>query len=244
MSNILDVDGLDKLIDEFMADSRKEKGRQFEEMAKKTLDPLLYAVELALDGGDSWVESQAKYSLRKAREMRIGTLKEDLFGLLPDWEVMPREDALPDLVCENKKIIVELKSRSNTVKGENKPAVYDKLLGNITGQYRGYTALYGFYLNDSRKSLGSPQPFAPSDNRTQQRRNDDQRIRQVDGKVLWAIAADPNQGVYPPYSIPEAMIQVYSEVIDAIERHGDRAFSSGAKDELISLTARNFSKDT
>lgn len=240
---ILDEQGLDQLIAKFMADSKEEEERVIAKLKGVTLDPMLFALEMARDGSDNWLDGQLKYSLRKSREMRIGDLKEDLFGLLPDWQVMPREEGKPDLVCDSKKILVELKSRADTVKGENLKDVYDKLLRNVTGQWRGYTALFGYYLNKSRKSMPAPERFTPPDNSTGQKRPSDSRILVVDGLLLWSIASDPAQGVEPPYSNPHALYDVYGEVVDAMERHSSKKFEPSSKEELLLLVKKNFNKN-
>ena len=239
---ILDEQGLDELIQKFMQESQAEEDRVRDAIEGKTLDPLVFALEMAREGGQNWIDGQMRYSLRKSREMRLGDLKENLFGLLPDWEVMDREESKPDLVCHDKKILVELKSRIDTVKGENLKDVYDKLLRNVTGQWRGYTGLFGFYLNKNRKAMPGPTRFTPPDNATGQKRPSDERVLQVDGLVLWAIAADPVQGLYPPYTKPNALYQVYEEVIEAIEKHGLRQIPLHAKEDLLLLIQKNFNK--
>ena len=239
---ILNEQGLDELIQKFMGDSKAEEDRVRDAISTKTLDPMLFALEMAREGGDNWIDGQMRYALRKSREMSLGDLKENLFGLLPDWEVMEREESKPDLVCENKRIIVELKSRSDTVKGENLKDIYDKLLRNVTGQWRGYTGIFGFYLNKTRKSMAAPLRFTPPDNATGQQRPSDERVLQTDGVLLWAIAADPAQGIQPPYAKPNALYQVYEEVIDAMEKHGLKQIPVHAKEELLLLIKKNFNK--
>lgn len=241
-AKILDEQGLDALIQKFMQESQAEEDRVRDAIEGKTLDPMVFALEMAREGGENWIDGQMRYSLRKSREMRLGDLKENLFGLLPDWEVMEREESKPDLVCHSKQIVVELKSRIDTVKGENLKDVYDKLLRNVTGQWRGYTGLFGFYLNNKRKALAGPMRFTPPDNATGQKRPSDERILQVDGLALWAIAADPTQGLYPPYTKPNALYQVYEEVIEAIEKHGLRQIPLHAKADLLFLIQKNFDK--
>lgn len=240
---ILNEAGLDALIKQFMDESPAEEDRVRDAIRLKTLDPLVFALEMAREGGQNWVDGQLSYALRKSREMRLGTLKEDLFGLLPDWDVMEREEGKPDLVCEGKKVIVELKSRIDTVKGENLKDIYDKLLRNVTGQWRGFTGVFGFYLNKSRRVMTGPTRFTPPDNATGQRRTSDERVLQADGVVLWAVAADPQQGLFPPYSNPGALFQVYGEVIDAINKHGLRQIPLHAKDDLLMLIQRNFNRN-
>jgi hypothetical protein len=237
---IFDEDGLNTLIKKFMSDSKDEEDRVRDAIKSKTLDPLIFALEMVREGGENFIDGQMRYSLRKSREMRLGTLKEDLFGLLPDWVVMEREESKPDLVCENKKILVELKSRQDTVKGENLKEVYDKLLRNVTGQWRGYTGFFGYYLNKNRVSMSAPKPFVPPDNATGQRRPSDVRVLRADGMVLWAIATDPSQSLQPPYAKPNALYQVYDEVIEAMQEHGLKQPPENMTADLAMLVKKNF----
>jgi hypothetical protein len=90
--------------------------------------------------------------------------------------------------------------------------------------------------------MAGPMRFTPPDNATGQKRPSDERILQVDGLALWAIAADPDQGIYPPYTQPNALYKVYEEVIDAIEKHGLRQIPVQAKQDLLLLIQKNFNK--
>lgn len=240
--NILNEQKLDVLIAEFMRKVGDKENRIGKELAKKTLDPILYAVEFARAGGDSWVESETSYKIRKSREMEIGNLREELFGLLPGWQVMKREEGKPDLVCEDKKLIVELKSRSDTVKGEDQKSIYDKMLKNVTGSYRGYTALYAYWVDKTRKRMDKPERFTPPDNQTGQHRPSDARILKVDGPLLWSIAADPNQEVNPPYSQPDAIFDVYRQLFESINKYAKEPLTTLTVSDLMALAKRNFDK--
>lgn len=238
----LDEHKLDVLVQEFMRKVAEKESTVSKELRTKTLDPILYAVEFARAGGDSWEEAETSYKIRKQREMEIGNLREHLFGLLPGWRVLKRESGNPDLVCEEKRIIVELKSRSDTVKGEDQKSIYDKMLKNVTGSYRGYTALYAYWVDKSRKRMDRPERFAPPDNQTGQHRPLDDRLLKVDGPLLWAIAVDPNQEIKPPYSRPNAIFDVYAQLFDAINKYAKEPMSTLTISDLMALAHRNFDK--
>lgn len=245
MSNenyLLNEQKLDVLIKDFMLKVADKENSVSKVLEKKTLDPILYAVEFARAGGNSWVESETSYKIRKQREMQIGDLREQLFGLLPGWQVLKREEGKPDLVCESKKLIVELKSRVDTVKGEDQKSIYDKMLKNVTGGYRGYTALYAYWVDKTRKRMERPERFTPPDNSTGQHRPSDERILKVDGPMLWAIAVDPDQGLQPPYSQPDAIFSVYHQLFEAINKYAKEPISDVTMRDLMALAKRNFDK--
>lgn len=231
---------LDALIEKFMASFADKDKAVRKKLEKKTLDPFIFALEFSETGKHSWQESAMIQGLRKARESAIGDLHEDLFGLLPGWVVMPRQHAEPDLVCEGKKIIVEMKSRQDTVKGSSQKDVYDDLLSNVNGRYRGYQGLYCYWLNKTQKALDAPLPFTPPDNTTKQNRPVDSRLMQVDGRLMWAIATRPATGIEGPYDNLDTIFEVYKQVFQTIERFSKVGLTDEAQATLETLSRKNF----
>jgi hypothetical protein len=240
MTPILDQIRLNLLVEQFISQARLDKAKVAKAITKKTLDPFIFAIEFGENGTHSWEQSAATQALRKARESRIGDLHEDLFGLVPGWEVMPRRNAEPDLICHERKLIVELKSRQDTVKGSNLKDVYDDLLNNVNGRYRGYTGIFAYWLNKSRKHMEKPIAFTPPDNKTRQSRPSDARIIQMDGRLLWAIASTPKQNLEGPYERPNAIFEVYEQVFQTIDRLSDMGISDDAMTALKNLALQNF----
>lgn len=240
MTPIFEQKALDALLQQFMDRAKEDEAKVTKAISKKTLDPFIFALEFAESGTHSWQQSAATQALRKARESRIGDLHEDLFGLLPGWEVMPRKNAEPDLVCHDRKLIVELKSRQDTVKGSNLKDVYDDLLNNVNGRYRGYTGIFAFLLNKTRKHMEKPSAFTPPDNKTRQSRPSDARIIQMDGRLLWAIASTPNQSLEGPYERPNAIFEVYEQVFETIDGFSAMGISDEALTALKGLALQNF----
>jgi hypothetical protein len=236
----LDQERLEALIRQFMEDLAREEELVSQKLDKKTLDPFIFALEFSAEGSSSWRTSAVAQSLRKARESKIGDLHEQLFGLVPGWEVRPRQNAEPDLVNNAKSIIVEMKSRQDTVKGSSQKDVYDDLLANVNGKYRGYQGIYCYWLNKSRRSLTRPTFFCPPDNKTRQNRPQDSRIVQVDGRLLWAIATRSTAGIFEPYDNLDTIFSVYEQVFECIDKFGKLGLSDEAFVALRQLAKQNF----
>jgi hypothetical protein len=232
---------LDVAISDFLSTFTNEQAEALKKIDAKSLDPIIFALDFSKQGGTfNWRDAALNQAIRKTREGRIGKLHQTLIGLMPDWTVLPQANADPDLVCARKQLIVELKSRSDTVKGSDQVGIYDNLLTSINGAYRQHTALFGFILNKSLKSFTKPLDFTPSDNSTHQTRQVHSNIKQVDGKVLWAIACDPRQGINPPYSRPNAIFDVYRELFESIYRVSGSSVNQTVINNLNSLAVRNF----
>jgi hypothetical protein len=222
---------------EYFEDSEDDANKK---IAKKTLDPIIFSLDY-VDQGQlfDWRSSALQQALRKRRENRIGKLHQELFGLVPGWRVLPQKNADPDLVNDERKIIIELKSREDTVKKSDLPSVYDNLLASVNGAYRGYTAIYGFILNEKRESKQELKPFTPSDHKTRQKRPSDKRILQADGRTLWAMALDEKKSLHGPYTRPDVVLNVYQQVFETLQKISNREDSEIVQ-TLVELSRQNF----
>lgn len=238
---IFNKDKLRTCIDEFMGTFENEDSDAEGKISRKSLDPIIFSLDYYKHGESfDWKASAIAQATRKTRETRIGDLHMNLVGLMPDWEKLPTGRGRPDIVNKDKKLLSEMKSRSDTVKGSDQIVIYDSLMHNITGLYEGYIGLYSFILNKSPKEFTTHFDFTPSDSKTGQSRIADPRIRAVDGRILWAIVSDPKQGIDPPYSNINAISQVYDEVIEAILTFKGRPASKIVTGDLAALTKLNF----
>ena len=233
---------LDLLIEEFVSKFDDEEDQALKKLKKKTLDPLIFSLDYKKRGEDfRWEEAATYQAIRKARENRIGDLHEQLFDLLPDWKRMPHGGSLPDLVCDSKKFIVELKSREDTPKASDKPVIYDSLKANLDlKQYEGYTAVFGHILNSSKKAMVSPELFTPSDAKTKSRRPANNKILRMDGRLLWSLATSKSKTPISPYENPNAIISVYGEVLDSIFRVNGGTADPDMMSTLLGLQKANF----
>ena len=239
---IFNKKALDSLIVDFVTKFEDEEAQALIKLKKKTLDPLIFSLDYKKRGnGFRWEDAATYQAIRKARENRIGDLHEQLFDLLPDWTRMPHGGSLPDLVCDSKKLIVELKSREDTPKASDKPVIYDSLEANLKlKEYRGYTALFGHILNRSKKSMLGPEHFTPSDSKTKSRRPANDKILRMDGRLLWSLATSKAKNLVPPYENPDAIVSVYSEVLDSIFRVNGGTADPDLMTTLLGLQKSNF----
>lgn len=240
MSTPLDPKKLEQLLREFLdyfADSNEDAHEKIE---KKTLDPIIFSLDYIEQGNVfDWKSSALHQAQRKRRENRIGQLHQQLLGLVPGWVVLEQKNADPDLVNQERKIIVELKSREDTVKKSDLPGVYDNLLASVNGAYRGYRAIYAFILNEKRGAKNGAKPFTPSDHKTKQKRPADARILSTDGRTLWAFALDPHAEVSGPYANPDVIVDVYQQVFETLQRISKRG-DLRIVQPLLDLTRRNY----
>jgi hypothetical protein len=239
---IFDKKALDSLITDFVSKFEDEEAQALRKLKKKTLDPLIFSLDYKKRGDDfRWEDAATYQAIRKARENRIGDLHEQLFELLPDWKRLPHGSSQPDLVCESKKILVELKSREDTPKASDKPIIYDSLEANLAlEKYKGYTAVFGHILNMTKKSMPAPEPFTPSDAKTKSRRPANSRILRMDGRLLWSLATSKSNNPAPPFENPGAILQVYSEVLDSIFRVNGGTADPDLMATLLGLQKSNF----
>lgn len=236
----LDQRRLEELLTEFLEYFRDSENDARDKIEKKTLDPIIISLDYVDKGsGFDWRSSAIQQALRKRRENRIGKLHQDLLGLVPGWRVLPQRNADPDLVNDERKIIVELKSREDTVKKSDLPGVYDNLLASVNGAYRDHTAIYAFVLNERRESKSRLVPFTPSDHKTKQRRQADSRVLQADGRILWAMALDYRGSLEGPYAKEDVIFDVYEQVFQTLLKIGKQE-SGAIVQSLLDVSRRNF----
>ena len=211
---IFNKKALDSLIVDFVTKFEDEEAQALIKLKKKTLDPLIFSLDYKKRGnGFRWEDAATYQAIRKARENRIGDLHEQLFDLLPDW----------------------------TPKASDKPVIYDSLEANLKlKEYRGYTALFGHILNRSKKSMLGPEHFTPSDSKTKSRRPANDKILRMDGRLLWSLATSKAKNLVPPYENPDAIVSVYSEVLDSIFRVNGGTADPDLMTTLLGLQKSNF----
>lgn len=251
---------LDQIVNNFMSKFQNEYIEAVAKIEKKTHDPILFAIDFSFVGKQfDWKSVAIQQAVKQKRTEAIGHLHEDLINLMPGWTKLKQSGGAPDLVCKDKKIIVECKARSDTTKGDSLASIYDNLRRNIEEtKYSGFTALYAHILNKNKGSFSKPKLFTPSDNKQKhidltldsggrpykKRRKENSQILEVDGSVLWSIVIDPNQGINPPYSRPDAIIKVYEEVIRSILKFNKKGADPAALKVLKAIAIQNFQTPT
>lgn len=255
-TRIFDESALESAIDTFMSKFLDETKEAMTKVEKKTHDPILFAIDYNFIGESfNWKNAAYTQAVKQKRTNSIGDLHEILIDLMPGWTRLKHGGGMPDLVCQDKKIIVELKARADTPKASDLVVIYDNLKRNTNNfKYKGYTGLYAHILNTSKKQFSGPVYFTPSDAKQKaldltldskkkpynRRRHENPRILEVDGAVLWSIVADQSQGIQPPYKQPHVIQKVYEEVFTAMLKYQNRNINSSSLNTLKQLALDNF----
>ena len=137
-----------------------------------------------------WVEGEKKRQMQKTLQNQIGELHQKILGTLDGVDDLG-VGSIVDIHCKDKQLIAEIKNKHNTTKGNHKIAIYDDLAKFLRDDSNIQTAYYVEILPKNGKTYNKP--FTPSDNRSKQRRDENPKIRQIDGKSFYTLLTDnPN----------------------------------------------------
>lgn len=174
------------------------------DLYRNTLDCFSAAIDSVAQGIslDDWMKQEKERQVQKTKQNAIGSLHEEIIGSIPGVERLEVGNLI-DIVCDSKKIVAEIKNKYNTTKGNHKIAIYDDLKQAIA-QRPDYTGYYVEILPKGKKVYDKP--FTPSDNRTQQNRDENHAIRQIDGRSFYALLT----------GVPDAIDELYKELPDIV----------------------------
>jgi len=208
----------------------------------KVIDPLNVLLDLKNLGEDSdWEERLAVDQLYRMRSMKLGDFHQKLLSLHPDWEELPRSKGNPDLVNHKRKLIIELKARRNTVKASDLYQTYDNLLDWTNRGYDGYRAAFTYILPEKRTHLDEPIHFTPSVAKTKTKKAADDRVLEIDGRILWAITVSPRPGIpKSPYENPNAIFEVYEQVTEAVASMSQGLLTKAASKTILKIARDSF----
>jgi len=197
--------------------ARDEISNDFMSTGAVAIDPFAAIVSAGLTGNwDAWKKSEIDRQVGKSISNQIGYFHQELLGSVPGWESLPKGAQMPDLICSQRKLFVELKNKFNTVKGSDKIGVYNALVLNEKERYPGWTGAYVYIVENSALSPQvQPVLFTPSDARAKQRAKGKANIVQLTGRLIWAIALDDRPGLPPPpYPRIDAIDQITRMTLD------------------------------
>lgn len=179
---------------------RKEK-----QFFKNSIDPFSAMFDVMWQNItlDEWFKQEKSRQNQKTLQNALGDFHQRILGSFDGWKDMGRGNVF-DLKNKSKKIIAEVKNKHNTTKGNHKVAIYDDLKTQLIKKYKGYIAYYVEVIPKNKKIYDKP--FTPSDNRTHKQRLKNERIRQIDGKSFYEIAAGDKEALRKIYEVlPEVI---------------------------------------
>ncbi len=156
---------------------------------KNVIDPFSAMFEIAGFEFDhnTWLASETARQAQKTLNTHIGSFHQTILGQCKGWENLGVGNVI-DLVCEDKKIIAEIKNKHNTVtKGQLAGLYYslNDLVSRKTSIYKGYTAYYVTIIPKTGKRFDKE--FTPSDKERGEKCEASSSIREIDGASFYSI---------------------------------------------------------
>ncbi|WP_274585269.1 Eco47II family restriction endonuclease [Neisseria leonii] len=191
------------------------------ELRRNTLDVFSASLESVLKNisFDEWIEQEKKRQVQKTLQNKIGELHQQILGTLDGIEDLG-VGGVVDIRSSSLGIIAEIKNKYNTTKGNHKIAVYDDLLKMLQQDSAIRQAYYVEIL--PRNSRSYNKPFTPSDNRTRQRRPENQAIRLIDGQSFYTLVTGNTNALRELYRLlPELSVEILREEFSVIRDTGN-----------------------
>jgi len=104
----------------------------YDEFVKNKIDPFKMMFDLHIQGLtiEEWVEIESNRQIERAVSNAIGYFHEALISKISNFEILKAEDRRKykvDLIDKHNHFYVEVKNKHNTVKGEDRKSIFEKL---------------------------------------------------------------------------------------------------------------------
>lgn len=155
---------------------------------------------------EEWVNSERKRQAQKSLQNALGNFHQQVLSHAAGW-VIPEENFI-DLVCSQRKLVVEIKNKHNTVKKSDLKNVYDELQEAVmhkTSHYRGFTGIYTAIIPADHHRFDKE--FTPPDNATKTQKQNNPLIREMDGYSFYALATGSEYALSELYQTLPAIIK-------------------------------------
>jgi hypothetical protein len=175
---------------------------------------------------EEWMITERRRQSQKSLQNALGHFHQNILSHVEGWKI-PGENFI-DLVNEEKRIVVELKNKHNTVKKSDLKNVYEELQEAVmhkTSRYRGFTAYYTTIIPADHKTFN--RPFTPSDNATKTLKHENALIREIDGYSFYAIAIGVNDALAQLFEVLPVFIKA------VITEEGFKQFPKDQLDKLL-----------
>lgn len=179
------------------------------DLRRNTIDVFSQSIEcLILDiSREEWEKRELARQKQKTFQNKIGELHQRILGTLDGIQDLGT-GGIVDL--KGPGFIAEIKNKHNTTKGNHKVAIYDDLANCLASSSENTIGYYVEILPKNGKSYNVP--FTPSDNKTKQRRPENQNIRKIDGKTFYAIVTgNPNALEELFHMLPKITYEILKE---------------------------------
>lgn len=196
------------------------------DLYRNTLDCFSAAIEALVQevSLDEWLHQEKMRQVQKTKQNAIGSLHENILGCIQGVDNLPVGNLI-DIVCNEKKIVAEIKNKHNTTKGNHKVAIYDDL-AKVLEEKPGYTGYYVEILPNNKKVYNTE--FCPSDNKNHKNRPARSDIKKIDGRSFYALLTGHKDALDELYKeLPKIAAEIINEEFKQ-ELNSDVVTSSSA----------------
>lgn len=176
-------------------------------IARNVIDPfsLLFNIALLSGTAASWKKSEIIRQVEKGLTNAIGNFHQEIIAHVPGWRDPSNKQDF-DLINDDKKIVVEMKNKYNTLNAEGQKNCFNKLSSAVSNKNSSFYQYQAYCVNivprQGRKGIV---PFVVKDNSTDRHLSDD-RVAVVDGETFYTLATGETHALHNLFCVlPKVM---------------------------------------
>lgn len=137
---------LERIVDQVLQKGHKARIKSHDKIDHNVVDPFSILFEMgSFDMTfDRWLDSEKNRQTQKTLSNHIGLFHQNILGSMKGWSSLGI-GRMVDIVCDEHKIIAEIKNKHNTLKASDRSSMYFKLEDLVMRKghtYKDYTAYY------------------------------------------------------------------------------------------------------
>lgn len=176
---------------------------------KNIIDPFSSIFDAAVSEvtHETWKDSEMVRQCQKTLTNHIGNLHQKILGSVEGWEDLGT-GGIVDLVCNERKIIAEVKNKYNTVTGGKLADQYnslDRLVSPKTNKYKDYTSYFVNII--PKKPERFNMTFEPSDKDKGIKCRKNEKIRIIDGASFYTLVTGRENALEELYNALPIIIE-------------------------------------
>lgn len=159
---------------------------------------------------EAWKSNEEARQAQKTLQNHVGAFHQKILGGIHGWQDLYVGSNI-DLLCQDKKIIAEIKNKHNTITGGKLVGEYqtlEELIMPNASIYKGYTAYFVNII--PKKTARLDKPFSPSNRKTSTKCALNEKIRIIDGASFYDLATGEKNSLKALYDVlPQVIEDVY-----------------------------------
>lgn len=180
-----------------------------EKFTKNVIDPFGSLFEAAAFDVDhnTWKSAETIRQCQKTLQNHVGDLHQKILGNVNGWEDLGTGSVV-DLVCENNRILAEVKNKYNTVTGGKLADQYyslERLVMPKASKYRSYKAYFVNII--PKKPSRFNKTFEPSDKDKGAKCPKNELIRVIDGASFYELVTGDKNAITDLYAALPVVIE-------------------------------------